>query len=538
MVLRWQSAQTTLVVLIAALLSGCSGFRLYSDTRDKQGQAATKAWSEVDLSAYFQAARVRRKQLIDQEVQTTSERVLAQRDSTIRAIVDLPLNAKNGLEIGLFARIDSDLETALRPSPKPPATAASSPGGSLPGTPYLALSNSFKTRIDAWQSSRDALARHVGEQQFDAGMLELVGAPRLSCGDLGGTAFPTWKATASARAAITAQSFVDDLTDNCASQAADQSAIDEIASSFGGTLGESWKRMLEVEKRIAVETARAKKQEAVYRRAQSEYDKALQASKAAADQPLVSAAIRAAAANLTRAFEALAALQNAVSAELVAKERIDKIDALLADLQASKDPAADATKAEVVVLLLPKILDDAQAIERVRTTVTKPSLLIRRDLESTRWSLAKMEVQSQEKILGLERAMFESQAQEAILIQRASDALKPVRGTPLAGMTFGEAVSKADSPQLKVALYDGAGRYIDAIGRQRLTTETLSIQRSSLGYEQSLAYSENSASQWDTLIAAVVGQAAEFGASGQKIDNYKDIIQTLVLLWIGSGVNK
>lgn len=537
MLFRWRFAQSFLLVALAMAISGCSGFRLYSDTRDKQGQAATKAWAEVDLKAYFEAARTQRKQLIDQEIQTTSERVLAQRDSTIRAIVDLPLNAKKGLENGLFARIDSDLETKLGPPPKPSAAPAATAGAVPPDAPHVALSNSVKARLDAWQSSRTALVRHVGEQQFDAGMLELLGAPRLACSDLANATFSTWKATASAKAAAAAQSFVDDLTDNCALQTADEKVIGEMSTSFGGTVGTAWQRMLEAEKRIALETTRAKKQEAVYRRAQVEYDRALQAARAAADQPLASAALRAAAAKLTQAFDTLAALQNALSAELVAKERIDKIDALLADLQVSKDPAADATKTEVVVLLLPKILDDAQAIERVRTTVTKPSLLIRRDLESARWSLAKMEVQSQEKILGLERAMFESQAEEAILIQRASDALKPIRTTPLAGFPFGEAVSKAGLPAQKLALYDGAGRYIDAIGRQRLTTETLSVQRSSLGYERSLAYYENSASQWDSLIAAVVGQAAEFGGSGQKIDNYKDIIQTLVLLWIGRGVN-
>jgi hypothetical protein len=526
-----------LVVLLALLVSGCAGFRLYSDARDKQGQAASKAWSEVDLKAYFQAARTQRKQLIDQEIATTGERVLAQRDSTIRAIVDLPLNAKDGEAKGLFARIEGDLAATLGPPPEAPAGSVSSANPSKKGPPPAATAKSVKAQLDAWQSSRDALAKHIGEQQFDLGVLELLGVPSQSCGVLGGAAFEEWKKKASEKAVVSAEARLDSLKDNCEQQVEDEKAINKLASSFGGALGTAWTRMLEVEKQIAVATQRAKQQEAVYRKAQGEYDKALQAARAAKDQPAASAELRTAASKLTKAFDALAALQDAVSAELVAKERLDKIDALLADVQASKDPAADATRTEVVVLLLPKILDDAQAIERVRTTVTKPSLLIRRDLESARWGLAKMEVQSQQKVLEIERALFESQAQEAILIQRASDALQPVRGTTLASLPFGEAVSKSTQPAQKVALYDGAGRYIDAIGRQRLTTETLRVQRSSLGYERSLAYSENSASQWDSLIAGVVGQAAEFGAGGQKIDNYKDIIQTLVFLWIGHGVN-
>ena len=45
------------LLMSAVLLCGCSSLRLYSETRDKQGEAAKKAWAEVDAKAVIATQR-------------------------------------------------------------------------------------------------------------------------------------------------------------------------------------------------------------------------------------------------------------------------------------------------------------------------------------------------------------------------------------------------------------------------------------------------------------------------------------------------
>src|ERR1700737_2499989 len=65
---------TTVALIFFPLFSGgCASFRLYSETRDKQGTAAKEAWSKVDLGSTVATERDNLKKLLDLELETQDQ---------------------------------------------------------------------------------------------------------------------------------------------------------------------------------------------------------------------------------------------------------------------------------------------------------------------------------------------------------------------------------------------------------------------------------------------------------------------------------
>ena len=67
---------------ILTALSGCSVF--YSETRDKQGQAAKAAWEKVDLTTQVSLARKNHAALLADQLKATDEIASAQRSLAAR----------------------------------------------------------------------------------------------------------------------------------------------------------------------------------------------------------------------------------------------------------------------------------------------------------------------------------------------------------------------------------------------------------------------------------------------------------------------
>ena len=72
---------------ILQVLAGCSGLRLYDSERNQQGEAARKAWSEVDLKAMIDGARGNLKKLLAAELDTQQKLATAIRDHELRSMV-------------------------------------------------------------------------------------------------------------------------------------------------------------------------------------------------------------------------------------------------------------------------------------------------------------------------------------------------------------------------------------------------------------------------------------------------------------------
>jgi hypothetical protein len=68
------------------LLSGCGTVKLYSETRQQQGEAAAKAWGEVNLKAYFDAERVNQAKLLVEEIESIGRLAAVNRETEIRVL--------------------------------------------------------------------------------------------------------------------------------------------------------------------------------------------------------------------------------------------------------------------------------------------------------------------------------------------------------------------------------------------------------------------------------------------------------------------
>jgi hypothetical protein len=482
-----------LVLACAVFLTGCSGMRLYNEARDKQGEAATKAWSEVDLKTYFQSQRDERKKLLQAELDSITLHTMTRRENTMRVVVDLK-------KVADFATmLDDELSNLL--------------DGDI-------------RQLDKWNDANKALTLRRTNLAFRRDLLSLHVPGLSNC------------AAALKSSAISPEQANDTLNafkESCTKEKDASEKVAELEKAIGGTY---WLAFEEEAKRVSEAKKNADEKASKYKAALKAYEDAVNSDPAGAAKP--SEKIADLAGKLRTALDALLKLQDkfGFAKEAIAKEKVNTLDELLEKVESGAEPGKDAGHAEIQALMLPKIADDLQAINTLNKTTPKTALIIRRDIEKGRADAASLEVSYAEQRLALSKLILASRFEEALLIRSAQTRLKPaMRSSELAKKTYMAALSGA-SPEIKDSLIGAAGDYLDAIGRQRSHTQRLETMKTAIAHERSIGYAENSAGQWSSLIGSVVGQASEYAAGGQKFSEYKDLIQSLALLWIGSGVNK
>ena len=92
------------LLLFSLLLGGCSSLHLHSEVRDKQGEAARKAWSEVDLKAVVDAERANLKTLLEAELDTQDGLATGIRNHQLRFMVQ-----SESVKVGLVDPLDERL---------------------------------------------------------------------------------------------------------------------------------------------------------------------------------------------------------------------------------------------------------------------------------------------------------------------------------------------------------------------------------------------------------------------------------------------
>jgi hypothetical protein len=473
-------------------VSGCSGMRLYSEGRDKQGAAAAKAWSEVDLKTYFQSQRDERKRLLQAELDSVTLHTMTRRENTMRVVA---------LEtVGDFdSRLGAELSN---------------------------LVDGSTGQLDEWISANRALTLRRRALAFSRDLLSLQ-APALSnC--------PAAMKSGTISSAK-ANSHLNGFKSDCAKEKEAFDKVAQLEKTIGGTY---WLAFEEEAKLVDEAKKNAIAKTGEYKTALKAYEDAVNSAAAAGENP--SEKIAGAAGKLRKALDALLKLQDnfGFAREAVAKEKVNTLDQLLEKVESGADPGKDAGHVEIQALMLPKIADDLQAINALNKTTPKAELIIRRDIEKGRADAAALEVSYAEQRVALSKLILASRFEEALLVRSARKKLEPaIKSTALAAQTYTAALL-GTSGKTKESLIGAAGDYLDAIGRQRSQTQRLETMKTAIAHERSIGYAENSAGQWSSLIGSVVGQTSEYAAGGQKFSEYKDLIQSLTLLWIGRGVNK
>lgn len=481
-----------LVLACTVFLSGCSGMRLYNEARDKQGEAATKAWSEVDLKTYFQSQRDERKKLLQAELDSITLRTMTRRENTMRVVALETVKAFNTmLDVELSNLVDGKID-----------------------------------QLAEWDDANSDLKDSRKELSLSRDILSLHSPGHSNC---------TAAEKSSAILPANAISALKDFKLSCAKEKDASEKVAKLEINIGGTnwlaVEEEAKRVSEAKKNAAIKTSE-------YQAALKAYEDAVNADPAGGAKP--SGKIADSADKLRQALVALLKLQDnfGFAKEAVAKEKVNALDELLGKVESGAEPGKDAGRVEIQALLLPEIADDLQAINALNKATPKAALIMRRDIEKGRLDVAALEVSYAEQRVALSKWILASRFEEALLIRKAQKVLEPVmKSSGLPKEIYTVALSKA-SPKLKDSLLKATGYYLDAIGRQRSHTQRLETMKTAIAHERSIGYAENSAGQWASLIGSVVGQASEYAAGGQKFSEYKDLIQSLTLLWIGRGVNK
>lgn len=485
-------ATVPLALACIVFLSGCAGMRLYNEARDKQGEAATKAWSEVDLKTYFQSQRDERKKLLQAELDSITLHTMTRRENAMRVVA---------LEtVGDFdSRLGAELSNLV--------------DGNI-------------GQLVEWNDANRELTLRRKNLAFSRDLLSLH-APGLSnC---------TAAVKSSTISPAKANSALNDFKRSCMKEKDASVEVAKLERTIGGTY---WLAFEEEAKRVNEAKKNAAEKTSEYKAALKAYEDAVNSAPVAGAKS--SEKIADSAGKLRKALDALLKLQDnfGFAKEAVAKEKVNTLDELLEKVESGAEPGKDAGHAEIQALMLPKIADDLQAINALNKTTPKAALIIRRDIEKGRADAAALEVSYAEQRVTLSKLILASRFEEALLIRSAQKRLEPaMKSSALAAQSYTAALSGA-SAEIKDSLIGAAGDYLDAIGRQRSHTQRLETMKTAIAHERSIGYAENSAGQWSSLIGSVVGQASEYAAGGQKFSEYKDLIQSLTLLWIGRGVNK
>ena len=519
---RWMSA-----LAIAAAASGCAHSYLHSPTRQKQAEATTLAWAEVDNATLISTERENLKKLLQAE-QDTQTRVAAARRQYLAAVIVAPLaadkeRATQSISTRLYAKAQQELAALVGPLDAYDRQIA-------------AADQATPIRTDIDEAAQRLKAR---------------GSPVSDCAARGSDealppAASQWLATLDKTARTDANDDLRTLRTECARLAA-------LGASDDQALGPVLKAALVDRNGDRLDLGAKRK---VFDSARQRYESALnahqaaeaEAQKAPADATLAGR-LAAAATTLRTQIDALRGLNNALAQEFIASETLDSIDSALAAIAAS-DAGEDTRKGVVFALLAPALIDRYRAaIAESKKPLALP-LLIRRNAEQLQRDAAATDVRLLNARLALgERIVAAVHTQAAALrrVLRELDQARALDSVDSAGaakpnmfdrqLSWPEALDATEGPARQMLL-SGAARYLDAMSRLEGERYRLAYARIATDHERGLAYAETSVAQWANLIGAGVGQLDALGKGGVDGAVLSDLAKVLGLFWIGRGVNQ
>lgn len=535
-------------VLMAGTLTGCSSLRLYSEARDKQGEAAKGAWSKLDAKSVIVAQRENNAKLLKEELNAQDRMGTAIRDLSIRQA------ALKWTGTDLESKIDQALKTTV-------------------GDHEL-----FAKWQQAYQKQQDETAklRFIGPR-FEVRGLELPACELL----LNDNDAPTTQKTIKDWDAVQPddrklQTQYTALQKQCEKIKDATTEADKLKAGLATGELRTLLTALSREEAALLEL-RTKHQAArnALRVAQAEYDAAVAKTKV---EPSAGKTVGAAADKVGKALGALLAADDALSLKLVSETRLDAIDSFFSVLSSTPEGEPfpkDAPKAAVALKVIPELADNARtALAGARQPLLVP-LVMRKNHEQLNVEAASREILAKETLLELQRSRFELLHAKGTRLREAKCALNGVPACflpPLAQPDPNTCTDKATcalakvSQQLKAAklgeinsaackepsptppnqkdcadqrasIRSASARYFDAIGRLDTEARKAEYKQFSAKYDEALALAEVNVLQWDALIGTSVDQLAAYGKSGIRAEHILALINSLSLLWIGSGVN-
>ena len=517
------AATSFLTVVVTITTTGCA---IYSDARDKQGQAAKEAWGKVDLAAQLAVPRQNQQTLLDERLKLEDE-LWSQRRSRLALLLT------RGKVSDFQARLKEDAERLIGDKHTlDELNKAQRDRRTAKETYRLATSGARAAGLTIPSCELVLSAKHGAEPERAKALAALRAIV----------------AAAPAPVAAYAQSATEDRSNDCGVLAAG-------LGTFGGELGTAQEALRTDELALKESRLRAEMVQAEYKQAVAEYQIAakqfLTEVDSEGDTDVARKKIDAA---LTKAGDVLNTLkdaQDSFSVKLLSEARLESLDRFLStytDVRNGKGSPANASKAAIALALFPDLQKKAQ---KVLADLQKPNLIpltLQKGIEKARLDGAQRDIDIVNTRLALRQAHIDALLAQGNAYWQVSGALanaatqryvsEPVfKG--LLPLTAVEAQDRSDAGPVegKKNLWMAMALYLDAEGTLRADAVKAEHRIVALSYGQAASLAESNLNQWKALIEPSVDLMAVYGASGLKSSDIAAFLNTLTLLWIGVGVN-
>lgn len=500
MALRCYGVVAALLCATAPLLSGCQ--TIYSPARDKQGQDAQKAWSEVDLASQVTVPRKNIKALLDEQLAMEDDIWSAFRTARARSMA----------HSWSLARLETEIESRLK---------------------FLAGSMSAVER----KKNRDELTRAMASLQSIAESNALAGQPPPNC-----AALQTGKGLAEAHAAaeklpdpakVTVAVNLDRASRECRSVA-------NIAAA-GGAVGEA-AAILEADKAaLAADESAAERLKNAYATARRTYDESARTLLGDPSDPKAKEAVERAVTKLGNLVEAVKSAQDSFSTKLITEERLASLDGFLTTYKdvASGKGVEDGNKVAIALALFPDLRDKARTALRDLERPNLVPLAVQKNIELAKLEGAQRSIDLRRQVVAERQAQVAALDAQVEALDEAKGTFKDAAVRDLLNKTLLEVMNEKSDKGLdtRVKLWRSTTRYLDAEGRLRAEAGKAPYRISALEHERALTLAESNINQWKALIDPSVELMAGYGAAGLKSSDLIALFNSLTLLWIAIGVN-
>ena len=512
----------SLAVILSGNLAGCSGLRLYSEARDKQGEAVKESWAKLDAKAVIVAQRDNNARLMKEELDAQDRIGIAIRDLAIRRA------AASWTGASLATRLDG----ALKSTVGEPAA-------------FVDWTNAYQKQLD-----ETAKLRFIG-RGFEVRGLELPACDLVASNDSDtkkNTREPidAWNAAQADPSRRLNQQYTK-LETQCGLIVAATLKATGLESKLTNELGTQINALSTAQDDLRKLRNNHQATRNALRAAQAEYDAAV--AKATAD-PTAAKNVAAAADKVSTVIDALVAADDAFSLKLVSEARRDSIDNFFSVLATPEGEALpnDAPKAALALKIIPELADKARtALADANRSLLVP-LVMRKNYEQLNVEALTREIAAKETRLEIQRSRLGLLRAKAQSLSDGTIALTGV-SAPLLATKLGELDRAAcEEPKAseknskgcvdqRASVLSASARYFDATGRLDIEARKAQIKSYGAMYEEALGLAEVDVLQWEALIGTTVDQLASFGKSGIKAEHILALVNSLTLLWIGSGVN-
>ncbi|HET6420794.1 MAG TPA: hypothetical protein VFG19_11590 [Geobacteraceae bacterium] len=492
-----------LPVLCLVITTGCAW--LYNPSRDKQGQTVVKAASDIKPLETVTAMEQRYAGLLDLEADATRQRFQNIRDGQIKTVVFTNNNLRKTLLDPIKARLNQI-------------------GGKFDSIAMNDMSIKLQINSNKIASRRD----------------DLIGVALPTCEDLlknkGLTEEETGKIPKDS--VVLVRQTVQDLLTLCAER-------EQLLKNYDEALGKpaSEAEMAAAERQLSEDqdgqTVNDSVRKEVTTRLEAlkkQYDDAARDKK----DPEYQKKVQEAGKNLTKALEALEKAQGAVGLEVLAEEKVKRLDEVIAAIADNNvDTAqwsADLKKSVAIAGAIPALADSTEkALADAQAPRLAPLVIVRQHYQELVTEANEVKTVLDNRV-NISRKLVTAYIDEGRLLDEIRIGLEQNHPSWL-NQSFVE-VSKKIKPEEKFEFYEMVGKYFGDAAKLQADEKVLEYQRLSTFYDEDFIRSKHAVVMWQNMVEGIASVLAQYHSSGIKADELARFIEAAGIISIGVGVNR